>query len=368
MAVDPMQAWMLPLTAGWRASEAWWGALGQVGGEAGGEREAPPFATPNEIVLELPTMRLRRFAAGPRHGARRGGHAPPPPVLVVGPYALHHSSIVDLAPGHSIVERLMAEGLHDVWVTEWRSATPAMAAFSIDAYLADLLVAVEDLRCPAALVGICQGGWLSLAFAARFPARVGSLVLAGAPVDFDAAPSFLVEAARATPPDVMEALVAAGGGRALSQHLIASWGIGPLDDDSMCAILEDPGAPGPDLARILQAWNGWAVDLPGRYFVEVYDRLFRRNELAAGGFRALGRPASLHDVQAPLCLLVGTRDTIAPPGQALAARRLVGTGRSHVSVLEADCDHLPLFLGTRTLEGCWTRIAQWISQGRLPSG
>lgn len=368
MAVDPMQAWLLPLTAGWRASEAWWGALGQVAGGAEGEREAPPFATPTDIVLELPTMRLRRFAPATVHGTRRGGQAPRPPVLVVGPYALHHASIVDLAPGHSIVERLMAEGLHDVWVTEWRSATPAMAALSIDAYLADLLVAVEELRSPAALVGICQGGWLSLAFAARFPGRVRSLVLAGAPVDFDAAPSFLVEAARATPPDVMEALVAAGGGRALSQHLIASWGVGPLDDDSMRAILECPGTPGPDLARTLQSWNGWAVDLPGRYFVEVYDRLFRRNELAEGSFLALGRAANLHDVHVPLCLLVGTRDAIAPPGQALAAGRLVGTGRSHVSILEADCDHLPLFLGSKTLAGHWTRIAHWLSSGTMPSG
>ena len=358
MAVDPLQAWMLPLTAGWRASEAWWGVLGQ--GEA---REPPAFATDNEIVLDLPTLRLRRFARGmpaARGGRRARAEAPRPPLPTVGPYALHHASIVDLAPGHSIVERLLAEGLPEVWVAEWRSATPAMAGFGIDSCLADLLVVVDDLGGRAALVGICQGGWLSLAFAARFAAKVASLVLAGAPVDYDAAPSFLVEAARATPPAVVDALVAAGGGRALSHHLLASWGIAALDEAGMKAILQSRGSPPAALADRLQAWNGWAVDLPGRYFTEVFEKLFRGNALATGHFTALGRTADLRAVLGPVCLLAGRRDAIAPPGQVLAVRHLVGTPAHDMLVLQADCDHLPLFLGRDSLAGAWARIARWL--------
>jgi len=36
------------------------------------------------------------------------------------------------------------------------------------------------------LVGLCQGGWMSAMCAARFPRKVASLVLAGAPIDTDA--------------------------------------------------------------------------------------------------------------------------------------------------------------------------------------
>ena len=58
-----------------------------------------------------------------------------------------------------------------------------MRYLSIDNYLADLNVAIDEIGAPVDLVGLCQGGWLSLVYAARFPGKVRRLVLAGAPVD-----------------------------------------------------------------------------------------------------------------------------------------------------------------------------------------
>ena len=52
----------------------------------------------------------------------------------------------------------------------------------IDSYLADLNVAVDELGGRANLVGVCQGGWMVLVYAARYPSKVRGLVLAGAPV------------------------------------------------------------------------------------------------------------------------------------------------------------------------------------------
>src|SRR5262245_19658385 len=58
---------------------------------------APPgWATHNRITLELPTMRLRDFST-----ARDGV-----PTLVCAPFALHSSTLVDFAPGHSLVATL----------------------------------------------------------------------------------------------------------------------------------------------------------------------------------------------------------------------------------------------------------------------
>ena len=48
---------------------------------------------------------------------------------------------------------------------------------SIDTYLADLNVVVDHLGGAVDLIGLCQGGWLSLMYAARFPAKVRRLVL-----------------------------------------------------------------------------------------------------------------------------------------------------------------------------------------------
>jgi len=47
-------------------------------------------------------------------------------------------------------------------------------------------VVVDDQGGKVHLIGLCQGGWLCAMFAARFPGKAQSLVLAGAPVDTDA--------------------------------------------------------------------------------------------------------------------------------------------------------------------------------------
>jgi hypothetical protein len=83
--------------------------------------EEPPddelWSSPNSIVLELRTMRVRAFADPDRTGSGKGNRA-----LIVAPFALHHASITDFAPGFSLVEALGESGLK-IYVTDWRSPT-----------------------------------------------------------------------------------------------------------------------------------------------------------------------------------------------------------------------------------------------------
>jgi poly(3-hydroxyalkanoate) synthetase len=136
----------------------------------------PRWTTPNQIALELPSMHLRKFSADGDDIA----------TLVCAPLALHDATLTDFAPDHSLVAALQSAGLRNVFVTDWRSATPEMRFFSIDSYLADLNVVVDELGGCANLIGVCQGGWMALAYAARYPSKIRVLVLAGAPVDINA--------------------------------------------------------------------------------------------------------------------------------------------------------------------------------------
>ena len=81
---------------------------------------------------------------------------------------------------------MLANGIAPVFLTHWKSATEDMRDLEIDQYLAELNVCVDDLGGRVNLIGLCQGGWLSAMYAARFPDKVVSLVLAGAPIDTDA--------------------------------------------------------------------------------------------------------------------------------------------------------------------------------------
>ena len=59
-------------------------------------------------------------------------------------------------------------------------------------------------------------------------------------------------------------------------------------------------------------WNSWTIELPGTYYLEVIEKLHRRNELAGGSFVALGQKIDLSRLRLPMYLLVGSADGVSP--------------------------------------------------------
>ena len=173
------------------------------------------FPTLGRVRIELATMLLLE--------QREPSRAKVPPVVIVAPYAVHDASIADFAPGHSLAQTLAEADVGSIALTFWKSATPEMRDYGIDAYLGDLNVAIDDLGGRASLVGLCQGGWLAAAYAARFPGKVAKLVLAGAPIDPGAAESRITRALAAVPPTTVESLVAMTGGRISGALSLALW-------------------------------------------------------------------------------------------------------------------------------------------------
>ena len=102
--------------------------------------------------------------------------------------------------------------------------------------------------------------------------------------------------------------------------------------------------------------------VPGTYYLEVIEKLYKRNELAAGNFVALGQKIELSRLQLPMYLLAASADEVVAPEQLLAVERLVGTPPEHLRREVAPCNHLGLFMGKQTLEEYWPRIVHWLNQ------
>lgn len=342
---DPM---LWPFAAAQLAMDAcfWWLERGPV---EQGEGELP-WTTPGTTALELATMRLRDCTR------TQSGQ----PALVCAPYALHRAQIADFAPGHSVVQSLQQGGVERIYLTDWRSATPDMRYLSIDSYLGDLNVAVDEIGSPVDLVGLCQGGWLSLLYAARFPAKVRRLVLVGAPVDL-AVESRLSQLARSAPEMVYDQLVARGGGNVSGEEMLHVWSKTPGRDDIAAALQKDlSDEEGVALLARFDRWNSETFNLPGTYYLQIVNCIFRENRIASGNFTALGREIDLKDVKSPIFLLAGLDDDVVPATQALATANLIGTPPAFVSAASEPSNHLGLFMGARTHAHAWPRIAEWL--------
>ena len=355
-----------PLVAAAAASEAAAACFTEfahalVAEEPGAESaHEPRWATPHRIALDLQTLHLRDFSLRP-DGV---------PTLICAPFALHGATVADFATGHSLVQALLAAGLHRVFVTDWRSATPEMRLLTIDNYLADLNIAVDEVGAPVDLIGLCQGGWLSLLYAARFPHKVRRLVIAGAPIDVHAGASVLSRTAADLPLAMFEEMVRLGDGRVLGHRVLELWGPA-LDADEADRVLQvspEPEVPQwRELHNRFREWYGWTIDLPGAFYLQVVEWLFKENRIATGRFVALGRTINLSDLRVPLFLLAARDDELVPPDQLLATAGLVGTSKHAVETAIEPCGHLSLFLGAETLRHTWPKIARWLKRDLVKS-
>jgi len=62
----------------------------------------------------------------------------------------------------------------------------------------------------------------------------------------------------------------------------------------------------------LMAWNADSTRMPYKMHSEYLEKLYLRNELAAGCFMVDGRPAALQNIRAPMFVVATERDHVAP--------------------------------------------------------
>ena len=116
----------------------------------------------------------------------------PSPVPILLTYALvGRYTMMDLQEDRSLVRNLLRAGL-DVYVVDWGHPSRADRFAGLDDYVNDYLAACVDEMCrrhgvgAINLLGVCQGGVLSLCYTALHPTRIRNLITTVTPVDFHA--------------------------------------------------------------------------------------------------------------------------------------------------------------------------------------
>ncbi len=266
--------------------------------------------------------------------------------MVVVPSLINPPTVLDLAPGNSMLAALAAAGLRPLLV-DWGDTEPAGLAELVETRLAPLIASLGE---PVAMAGYCLGGTLSIAAASLLGPQVTRLALLATPWHFSgygdagiaewwrsAAP--LATALGAVPMDLLQPMF---------------WS---LDPAGLAAKYEKfAGLPdGPEVAAFvaLEDWSNTGQPLSLAAAHEMAADLFGADLPGQGAWMVGGRPVDPAALGLPILDIIAGRDRIVPPSAALSTR---GPGLP----LILDAGHVGMVVGGRAPQLLWQPLAAWL--------
>jgi poly(3-hydroxybutyrate) depolymerase len=341
------------------------------------EQRTPTWSTEHEVGWENRVARLRDFS-----GARPGpGLSDVVPTLLLPPQAGHSSCIVDYSPEQSQVGAMLDAGLTRLASLDWIGATEHTRDAGVEEYLATVTRAADTLTVDRDsdsdgrinLVGDCQGGWLAVIWAALNPARINTLTIAGAPIDYHCGEPVLRDWVRAIAPDdkvdTYRTIVERSGGVLPGASMLAGFiALKPENEvDRRLQLLSNMHDPEyVERYREFDTWFRWTQDIPGAFYLWIVEHLFQKNSLIKGELEIGGRVVDLGAITAPLFLFAGESDHITPPDQVFALAEYAGGTESARQISSGG--HLGLFMGRESLREHWPPLLNAVATlSRVPS-
>jgi polyhydroxyalkanoate synthase len=318
-------------------------------------RHAAAGCSDKEEVWRSGKLRLYRYRSIAKPAATA-------PLLIV--YALvNRPYMMDLQEDRSLIRGLLAQGL-DVYLIDWGYPDGADRFTTLVDYIEGFIRGSVDeiLRIHRAerlnLLGVCQGGVLSLCYAALHPERVRNLITMVTPVDFHTQADLLSKWVRKID---IAAWVGDGNvpGDTLNQLFLSLMPF-RLTQQKYVELLRGP----PDPRRIenfmrVEQWIFDSPDQAGAAFREFVTWFYQENRLARDRLEIASRAVRLEALRMPMLNLIGTRDHLVPPAASLALERLAGS--QDFTTLELDLGHIGMYVSARAQREVPPAIAQWLA-------
>lgn len=297
------------------------------------------------------------------------------PVLLVSPLAAP-SSCYDLRRGCSLVQHLVNQG-RPTYLVEYGEVSFKDRDLGMDHWIDEVVpAAIREVSAhaggrPVHVVGWGLGGIFAMLTAADSPdLPIGSLTVLAAPVDVSLVPLVaplrplldlsgglgLVTGAYRVLGGVPKPLLGwafqlASVQKAVTKPLAL---LAHLDDTEYLAQIEAVG----EFAARISAY-------PGRTFGQLYHRFVRANALVTGEMELDGRSISLASITAPVLVLAGASDGIAPVAAVKAVMPLLsGSEETQFEIVPGG--HLGMLTGRGARMSTWSVLDDWVSQWSTP--
>lgn len=321
-------------------------------------RDPPAVAqTPADVIYTENKLRLLRYR--PSVGVRY-----PLPLLMV-PSIINRYYILDLKPGHSLVQYLRDKGF-DVWIIDWGAPGDEDRFVTFDDYIDGyLLNCVQETlavtgQSRLSLLGYCIGGVMATVFTALHGHFVKNLVNLAAPINFHDDGLLSLWAQKAHFP-VDQVIGAFGNMPAWLLQTSFKWLRPTTDWRNLWTVWERLNDPERlDDFFALKTWVDDNVPVAGEAYRKFVRDCYQENLLVQNRLQIHGRTVDLSAIRSALLNVVARQDHICPPSSAAVLNDLASSEDALLLTLPGG--HIGVVVGRDASSGLWPRLSEWLEQ------
>jgi polyhydroxyalkanoate synthase subunit PhaC len=270
--------------------------------------------------------------------------------------------ILDLQPDRSLVRRLLEAGL-TVYLIDWGEPDDGDRWVDLQEYIEEHLGgSVRHILASHALdaldlMGVCQGGVLSLCYTALQPAQVANLVTLTTPVDFHTSGNLLSRWVRHLDTDLIQA-----NGNVPGEMLNALFlALMPLRLAQQKYLRLLGGNPDQRAIEDFVRMEKWIFDSPPQAaaaLAQFVRWFYQENRLVRGTLEIGGRAVDLGHIRQPVLNLYASGDHIVPAEAAALMQRYLGSRDYTGSAI--DTGHIGMYVSRAAREQIPQQITSWL--------
>jgi polyhydroxyalkanoate synthase len=291
------------------------------------------------------------------------GRAPKARILAI-PSMINGAEILDIMPDRSLLRWLAGQGF-DVYLLEWGDMRLDPELATLDEAFRNKITPLlawlrEDSDIPLCGLGYCMGGLFLAAAEILDPKAFKSLCFIATPWDFKAgAKGTFAEAvtrwardglARVRHLDYMPSdwlqMIFAGVDPGMIARKFSAFADMDQDSDAACLFVA------------VEDWVNGGADLPAGIVQGCVKSWYVENKPSKGQWTVAGKKIAARKIAKPSLVIVPGRDRIVPPESA----RVLAEQLPDVTLMEPDCGHISMMVGSRAEKDVWKPMKKWILQ------
>ena len=286
----------------------------------------------------------------------------PTPLLIV--YALvNRPYMMDLQPDRSLIKNLLAVG-QDIYLIDWGYPDRLDRYLTLDDYINGYFhrcvnaISKRHSLDKINLLGVCQGGTLSLCYSALFPKKIKNLITMVTPVDFKTPDNLLSHWLQKIDIDLLVDTMGNIPGELLNWAFLS---LKPLRLTGQKYLDMIDSLNNTETARNFLRMEKWIFDSPdqaGEAFRQFAKDFFQQNKLINGQLSIGEHKVDLSHITMPVLNIYATEDHIVPPAASKALQNCIRSPEYTEESFQGG--HIGIYVSARAQQQIPPLIAKWL--------